>query len=85
MNVLVFNAGSASLKFELIRSDSDNPCLQQLHTLVSGSIEHIGGDAVLSQLQGKEVIDKLKIDANDYNTATEQALEWLEQIYIYYF
>ncbi len=30
MNVLVFNAGSASLKFELIRTDSHNLNLQQL-------------------------------------------------------
>ncbi|MEA5598516.1 hypothetical protein VB797_29700 [Rivularia sp. UHCC 0363] len=79
MNILVFNAGSASLKFELIRADSHNPNLQQLHKVISGSIEHIGGDAVLSQLQDKEVIDKQQITANDYSTATQQAIKWLKE------
>lgn len=79
MNVLVFNAGSASLKFELITADAQNPDLQQLHKVVSGSIEHIGGDTVLSQLQNKEVIDKQQITASDYSTATQQALKWLKQ------
>jgi acetate kinase len=78
MNVLVFNAGSASLKFELIRADSHNPSLKQLHKVISGSIEHIGGHTVLSQLQDKEVIDKQQITANDYNTATQQALKWFK-------
>ena len=79
MNVLIFNAGSASLKFELIRADSHKPDLQQLHKVISGSIEDIGKDAVLSQLQDKEVIDKQQINANDYNTATQQALKWLKE------
>lgn len=79
MNVLVFNAGSASLKFEFIRADSHNPDLNQLHKVVSGSIEHIGGDTVLLQLQDKEVINKLKITAKDYSTATQQALKWLNE------
>jgi acetate kinase len=79
MNVLVFNAGSASLKFELVRADSHNPDLQQLHKVISGSIEHIGKDAVLSQLQNKEVIDKQQITANDYSTATQQAIKWLKE------
>ena len=79
MNILVFNAGSASLKFEFIKADSPNPDLKQLHKVVSGSIEHIGGDAVLSQLQDKEVIDKQQITANDYSTATQKALKWLKE------
>ncbi|WP_414621323.1 acetate/propionate family kinase [Calothrix sp. CCY 0018] len=79
MNVLVFNAGSASLKFELIRADSEKPDLQQLHQVISCSIEHIGGDAVLSQLQDKKVIHKQQITANDYSTATQQALKWLNK------
>ena len=79
MNILVFNAGSASLKFELVQADSQNPSLKQLDKVISGSIEHIGGDTVLSQLQDKEVINKQQITANDYSTATEQALKWLDE------
>ncbi|MBF2017664.1 MAG: acetate/propionate family kinase [Rivularia sp. T60_A2020_040] len=79
MNILVFNAGSASLKFELIRADSDNPDLQQLHKIISCSIEHIGGDTVLSQLQDNKVIDKQQISAKDYLEATQQSLKWLNE------
>lgn len=79
MNVLVFNAGSASLKFELIRADSDNPDLNQLHKVITGSIEHIGGDTVISKLEDKKVIDKQHINASDYSTATQQALKWLDE------
>lgn len=63
----------------MITADAQNPDLQQLHKVVSGSIEHIGGDTVLSQLQDKEVIDKQQITASDYSTATQQALKWLKQ------
>ncbi|MBV6623188.1 MAG: acetate/propionate family kinase [Rivularia sp. (in: Bacteria)] len=79
MNILVFNAGSASLKFEIIRADSQNPDLKQLHKVTSGSIEHIGADTVLSQLENKEVIDKQQITASDYSNATQQALKWLDK------
>lgn len=79
MNILVFNAGSSSLKFEFIQAHDHNPPLRQLRKVVSGSIENIGRDAVLSQLQGKEVIDKQQISANDYSEATQQVLKWLEE------
>ncbi|BAZ11180.1 acetate kinase [Calothrix sp. NIES-4071] len=77
MNVLVLNAGSNSLKFEVIAVESNITTPDQGKKLVSGIIEGIGGDAVLAQLSGKEVIHKQQITAQDYKDATERALEWL--------
>lgn len=76
MNVLVLNVGSASFKFEVITS-GENPSLDQLQKQVKGSIERIGGEAVLSQLKGQEVIQQQNITANDYEQATQEALKWL--------
>lgn len=78
MNILVFNAGSASLKFEVIQAESNIASPNQGHKLVSGIIEGIGKDAVLSQLKGKEVIHQQSITAQDYEEATHRALEWLD-------
>lgn len=76
MNVLVLNVGSASLKFEVITA-AENPTLDQLQKQVKGSIEGIGSEAVLSQLNGQEVIHQQKITAKDYEQATQEALKWL--------
>ena len=50
MNILVFNAGSASLKLEIIQAEPNITAPNQGHKLVSGIIEEIGKAAVLSQL-----------------------------------
>ena len=42
MNVLVLNAGSASLKFEVVKTDSENARLDQIQKVLSGAIEGIG-------------------------------------------
>lgn len=78
MNVLVLNAGSNSLKFEVIAVEPNITTPDQGKKLVSGIIEGIGGDAVLAQLSGKKAIHKQQITAHDYKEATEQALKWLD-------
>ncbi len=77
MNVLVFNAGSASLKFEVI-STPDSTNSDMGHKLVSAIVEGIGENAVLSQQEGKKVITREQITAHDYEEATHRALEWLD-------
>lgn len=77
MNILVFNAGSASLKIEVIAAESTITTPDRGRKLVSGIIEGIGKNAVLSQLQGKQVIHQQPIAAQDYEEATHRALEWL--------
>jgi acetate kinase len=42
MNILVLNAGSASLKFEVIQADLDSATPDQGQKLISGAVEGIG-------------------------------------------
>lgn len=78
MNILVLNVGSASLKFEVVAT-SDNPSIDQMHKLVSGTIEEIGDNAVFSELKDKQVINQQQTTAHDYEEATKRVLEWLDK------
>ncbi len=50
MNVLVLNAGSGSLKFEVIAAVANDDALNDQQKLVSGVIENIGEAATFSLL-----------------------------------
>lgn len=78
MSILVFNAGSASLKFEVIQADSSIINPNQGRKLVSGIIEQIGKEPVLLQLKDKQVIAQQSLAAQDYEAAKYCALEWLD-------
>jgi acetate kinase len=78
MNVLVLNAGSNSLKFEVIAARIKDDALNQQRKLVSGAIENIGEEPTFSLLDGKQVVRKEKIDARDYNQAMEALLAWFD-------
>ncbi len=78
MQVLVFNVGSASLKFDLIEAAPATASPSQGETLASCIIEGIGGDKPsLSRLEGKNVASKEDIEAKDYGDAAAHAIEWL--------
>jgi acetate kinase len=78
MNILVFNAGSASLKFEVIATPEPPKVSDQQRKLVSGGVEGIGEEATFSLLENKQTIQKEKIDASDYGEATRHVLKWLD-------
>jgi acetate kinase len=78
MNVLVLNAGSASLKFEVIAVSPESATPDQNRKLVSGAIEGIDEEATLSLLQGKQVVHQEKITASDYGEATRRVIAWLD-------
>lgn len=46
MNVLVLNAGSSTLKFQLVRTDAERMAQDQDERVARGMIERIGGEAV---------------------------------------
>ena len=46
MNVLVLNAGSSTLKFQLLRTDAERIEANTDERLARGQIERIGGEAV---------------------------------------
>jgi acetate kinase len=77
MNILVFNAGSASLKFEVIQIQLDS-AINQDQKLISGIVEGIGEQATIAELQGKQVVQQQSTAASNYEEATHRALEWLD-------
>jgi acetate kinase len=74
MNILVLNAGSASLRFEVIATPESHTAPEKRSTLVSGIVEGIGEEATFSLLENKQTIRKEKIDASDYGAATRHLL-----------
>ncbi len=55
MNVLVLNCGSSTVKFQLIATDLDLIARNADRRLARGTIERIGGEAILSlQVEGRE-------------------------------
>jgi acetate kinase len=74
----VFNAGSASLKFELISVHCGTVSPDEGTKMVSGSIEEIGDDAIFSLMDNKRVTNQEKINAADFDEAARQILEWLD-------
>lgn len=70
MRILVLNAGSASLKFDLILESQK---------LFSGAIEGIGTDqTTFSRMADKNVAYQEAVEAKDYSEATRRAFEVLE-------
>jgi acetate kinase len=78
MNILVFNAGNVSLRFEVTTAEPDITNPTQEHKQASGMIEGIGNHAILSQRQDKQVIHQPSVDACNYRETTQRALEWLD-------
>jgi len=78
MHVLVLNAGSASLKFDIIDMDRNSTSASSGKKLVSGILEGIGDVGAISLLQGKDVIHRETISASDYAQAAKQVLAYLE-------
>jgi acetate kinase len=70
MKVLTLNAGSASLKFDLIENG---------RKLFSGAIEEIGRAPVFSVMRGKDIASQEPVSARDYAEATRCALEKIGQ------
>src|SRR5215471_2257326 len=48
MNVLVLNAGSSSLKFQLISTDPDRIAKDADERVIRGEVERIGGEAIVT-------------------------------------
>jgi acetate kinase len=55
MNVLVLNCGSSTVKFQLIATDLDLIAQNADRRLAKGTIERIGGEAIISlRVEGRE-------------------------------
>ena len=77
MNILVLNCGSSSVKFQLIATDLEQYCRQQL---IAGSraaaIERIGGEAIVTlEATGHEPV-RSTATLRDTRAAVEFIIRW---------
>jgi acetate kinase len=77
MNVLVLNAGSSSLKFQLIRTDAARMATDADERLARGVIDRIGGEAVVDFQAGAAPRSRRALPIRDHRQATETVLQWL--------
>lgn len=77
MNVLVLNAGSSSLKFQLIRTDAARMASDADERLARGVIDRIGGEAVVDFQAGTAPRSRHALPIRDHRQATETVLQWL--------
>ena len=77
MNVLVINAGSSTLKFQLVRTDTDRIAAHTDEKLARGQLERIGGEAVFT-LRGKGgIVVRGSHPIRDLRAAVEYIVTWL--------
>jgi acetate kinase len=77
MNILVLNAGSSSLKFQLIRTDAERMASDSDERLARGVIDRIGGEAVLDFQSGDRPRSRRALPIRDHRQATDAVLQWL--------
>ncbi|MDX6463669.1 MAG: acetate kinase [Acidobacteriaceae bacterium] len=79
MNILVLNPGGNSLKIDVIACGPNQHYAFEASKSLSVSIEGIGKQPMLSQLEGKKHVHSQSIEAENYRRATESFLSWYEQ------
>ena len=77
MNILVLNAGSSSLKFQLIRTDAERMASDSDERLARGIIDRIGGEAVLDFQAGRNESSRRAMPIRDHRAAFETVVQWL--------
>jgi acetate kinase len=77
MNVLVLNAGSSSLKFQVIATDLDRMKQNTDERLCRGQVERIGGEAIITVHAGKGSGQKSTAPLRDMGAALDHVLQWL--------
>ena len=76
MNILVLNCGSSSVKFQLIATDLEQIADNNDRRLARGSIERIGGEAIVSlQTTGHEP-ERSTATLRDTRAAVEFIIRW---------
>jgi acetate kinase len=77
MNVLVLNAGSSSLKFQLIATDREHIQKGTDERICRGEMERIGGEAIITMKT--ETSDRRKFTASlaDLSAALEYLIRWI--------
>ena len=77
MNVLILNAGSSSLKFQVIATDLDRIKTASDERLCRGQVERIGGEAIVTVQNRNGPRRKLTAPIRDVSAALDYVLRWL--------
>ena len=76
MNVLVLNCGSSNVKFQLIATDLDLIARDADRRLAKGTIERIGGEAIISlRVEGREPV-RTTSSLRDIGAAVDFIARW---------
>jgi acetate kinase len=77
MKILVLNAGSSSLKFQLIETDQSAIDGNGDRRLASGQIERIGGEAILTLAAGSATPSHSTTQIRNHRDAVERVITWM--------
>jgi acetate kinase len=77
MNVLVLNAGSSTLKFQLVRTDSERMANNQDEKLARGIVERIGGEAIFTAWPQNDSPVRGTEPLRDVRAALDWIVRWL--------
>jgi acetate kinase len=77
MNVLVLNCGSSSLKFQVIQTDPQTIAEDRDKRLVSGLIERIGSQSLITLRPASAPVQRLAAPLRDHRAAVDYILKWL--------
>ena len=77
MNILVLNAGSSTIKFQLIDTDGERIASNSDRQLAAGQIERIGGEAIVTLTAGDGLPTKRVLALRDHAAAVEYFVTWL--------
>ena len=76
MNILVLNAGSSSLKFQIIATDLERIREDKDVRLLRGEVERIGAEAVVTVQKGDGPKQKLTASLKDISGALDFVMRW---------
>lgn len=77
MNVLVLNAGSSSLKFQLIATDREHIQKGTDERICRGEVERIGGEAIVTMETEKSARQKFTASLADLSAALQYLIRWI--------
>lgn len=76
MNVLVLNCGSSTVKFQLIATDLDIIARDEDRRLARGSVERVGGEAILTLKAEGRAEQRLTEPLRDIRAAVDFIIRW---------
>src|SRR6516165_6198952 len=77
MNVLVLNAGSSTLKFQLIATDRERIQRNADERLCRGAVERLGGEAIVTVETEQSARHKFTASLGDVSAALEYLIHWI--------